>query len=93
MNFESARNHQETLVLACITQLAPDYPELARSEDLLIDAACIALNILKPRYIRHSIDMMFHDSDADQAKEAAAVDAAVIQAFKILGSGRRKESR
>lgn len=93
INFESARNHLETLVFARVAQLAPQYSHVARSEDHLVDAACLALNMLKPRYIRHSIDMMFHISNADRAKEAAAVDSAVAEAFKILEAGRRKEAR
>lgn len=93
MNFESARNHQETLVFARVTALAPKYPQLARNEDMLVDVACLALNMLKPRYIRHSIDLIFHISDADRAREASAVDSAVAEAFKILESGRRRESR
>jgi len=93
VNFESARNHQETLVFDRVTQLARNYPRLAWSEDMLVDVACLALNMLKPRYIRHSIDMMFHISNADRAKEAAAVDSAVAEAFNILEAGRRKEAR
>jgi hypothetical protein len=93
VNFESARNHQETLVFARVTELAPKYARVAHSEDLLVDAACLALNILKPRYVRHSIDMMFHKTNADRAKEAAIVDSAVAEAFKILQAGRRKEGR
>jgi hypothetical protein len=76
-----------------VTQLAPEYPRLVRSEDKLVDVACLALNMLKPRYIRHSIDMLFHISNAEREKEAALVDSAVKAAFKILESDRRKESR
>jgi hypothetical protein len=60
---------------------------------MLVDAACLALNMLKPRYIRYSIDMMFHISNAERAEEAAVVDAAVAEAFKILAAGRRKTAR
>jgi hypothetical protein len=49
--------------------------------------------MLKPRYIRYSIDMMFHISNAERAEEAAVVDAAVAEAFKILAAGRRKTAR
>lgn len=93
MNFESVRNHQEALVFARVTQEAPSYPRLAQSEDLLRDAACLALNMLKPRYIRHSIDLLFQASNADRAKEAAAVDAAVAKAFRFLETERRRGAR
>ena len=91
--FESARNYQETLVFDRVTEWAPKYPELANNEDLLVDAACLALNMLKPKYIRYSIDMMFHISNAERAHQASLVDAAVAEAFKILAAGRRKGPR
>jgi hypothetical protein len=93
INFESARNYQETLVFDRVQDWASKYPQFAKKEDMLVDAACLALNMLKPRYIRYSIDMMFHISNAERAKEAAVVDAAVAEAFKILAAGRRKTAR
>jgi hypothetical protein len=92
-NFESARNYQETLVFERVKEWAPRYPDFANDQDMLVDAACLALNILKPKYIRYSIDMMFHISNAERVKEASVVDAAVAQAFKILAARRRKMSR
>ena len=93
INFESARNYQETLVFDRVQDWALKYPQFAEKEDMLVDAACLALNMLKPRYIRYSIDMMFHISNAERAEEAAVVDAAVAEAFKILAAGRRKTAR
>jgi len=93
INFESARNYQETLVFDRVQDWASKYPQFAHNKDMLVDAACLALNMLKPKYIRYSIDMMFHISNADRAEEAAVVDAAVAEAFKILAAGRRKTAR
>ena len=93
INFESARNYQETLVFDRVQDWASKYPQFAKQEDMLVDAACLALNMLKPRYIRYSIDMMFHISNAERAEEAAVVDAAVAEAFKILAAGRRQTAR
>ena len=93
INFESARNYQETLVFDRVQEWASKYPQFAMNEDMLVDAACLALNMLKPRYIRYSIDMMFHISNAERAQEAAVLDAAVAEAFKIVAAGRRKTAR
>ena len=93
INFESARNYQETLVFDRVQEWASKYPQFAMNEDMLVDAACLALNMLKPRYIRYSIDMMFHISNAERAQEAAVLDAAVAEAFKIVAAGRRKVAR
>jgi hypothetical protein len=93
MNFESVRNFQETLVFARVMEVAPQYPRLEHSQDLLVDAACIALNALKPRYIRYNVDLSFHLLDRDRAEAEADVNAAVDAAFKLLSAGRRKEDR
>ena len=93
INFESARNYQETLVFDRVQHWALKNPQFAKQEDIWVDAACLALNLLKPRYIRYSIDMRFHISNAERAEEAAVVDAAVAEAFKILAAGRRKTAR
>jgi hypothetical protein len=93
MNFDSAHNHQEALVFARVMEVSARYPRLAGSQDLLVDAACIALNELKPRYIRHGVDLIFHLSDAERAECEAAVNAAVDAAFEMLNTARRKEPR
>ena len=93
MNFESVHNHQERLVFARVVQVAACYPRLASNQDLLVDAACIALNALKPRYVRHNVDLSFHLSDAERADADETVNAAVDAAFKFLNAARRKARR
>jgi hypothetical protein len=93
MNFESAHNYQETLVFARVLEVSAHYPLLAGNQDLLVDAACIALNELKPRYIRHRVDLSFYLSDAERAECEAAVSVAVETAFNLLNTARRKERR
>lgn len=57
--------------------------ERARQDrDFLGDVACVALNRLPPRYIRHDVDMTFFMSPAEMQeidnKVAAAVNAAIV---------------
>jgi len=93
MNFESAHNHQETLVFSRVALVSARYPQLASNQDALVDAACIALNALKPRYVRHTVDLSYHLSDAERAECEAAVNAAVDAAFELLNAPRRKARR
>ncbi len=59
MSFESIHNYYEQLVLDRISELSSD--TLAdESEDFLCDVACVALNQLPSRYVRHNVDMVFY---------------------------------
>ena len=59
MNLESVRNYQELAVWDQIKVVAARYPLLSGNPDLVSDVACVALNSLKPRYIKHNVDMHF----------------------------------
>ncbi|EGV30491.1 Late competence development protein ComFB [Thiorhodococcus drewsii AZ1] len=83
-------NYYERLVMECIreaieTDKAPD--EAAYIEDL----ACVALNNLPPRYIRHSIDLASHLSDEEQDRMQRQVNEAVEKARMTIQ--RRSEDR
>lgn len=57
MPFDSVHNYYETMVFSEIRQL----PELELAEDDFIsDVACVALNQLPARYMRHQVDMVFY---------------------------------
>src|SRR6266851_6634351 len=58
IDFSSIHNHHEKAVFEHVMELAPRYPSL--NADLLVDAACIALNKLKAHYIRHDLDLNFY---------------------------------
>ena len=58
MIFSSIHNYYEQLVIDYLTEILAPELEIA-DEDLLEDIACIALNNLPARYIRHSVDMAF----------------------------------
>jgi hypothetical protein len=81
-DFESIRNHYEQPVLALVGALAPQYPGLR--DDLLADVACVALNRLPPRYIRHPVDLAFYMTDKERVDGERAVDEAVRHAFEFV---------
>ena len=81
--FELVHNHHERAVFAAVVQLAPRYPKPAGAS-LLADVACVALNRLPPRYIRHEVDFAFYLSDRERDETQAAIDEAVNSAFAFV---------
>ncbi|WP_295399180.1 late competence development ComFB family protein [uncultured Thiocystis sp.] len=55
------------------------------------DLACVALNYLPPRYVRHSVDLASHLSDADQRNLLEEVSDAVN--FALATTRRRQKVR
>jgi len=82
-DFESIHNHHERAVFEAVGRLAPNYPHLAAS-DLLPDVACVALNRLPPRYIRHEVDLAFFLTERERFDTEAAIDDAVRNAFEFV---------
>jgi len=82
-NDESIRNHHERAVFDAVADGAVHYP-LVIQHDLLPDVACVALNRLPPRYIRHEVDMAFYLSERERADTQRAVSEAVTFAFEFV---------
>ena len=82
--FELVHNHHERAVFEAIGQHAADHPHLADNDDLLSDVACVALNRLPPRYIRHEVDFAFYLSDKERGETELAVSEAVSFAFDFV---------
>lgn len=55
------------------------------------DLACVALNYLPPRYVRHSVDLASHLSDTDHRDMMEEVSDAV--SFAIATTQRRQKIR
>jgi len=60
--------------------------------DFLADVACVALNRLPPRYIRHDVDMTFFMSPQDMVEIERKVSQAVTDALSYVESRERGES-
>ncbi len=89
MRFATVHNYHEATVYQSVLDLASDYPTLENCDELLADVACVALNHLPPRYIRHAVDMSFYMSDQERLRTAAAVQQAVRMAFEFVQSRTR----
>lgn len=89
MKLDSVHNYYERLVFNEITD---NYLQVGLDDDQLADMACIALNEISPRYIRHDVDMSFFMTNAefisthDKVKNAVSMAYKKIQAFRERGT-------
>ncbi|NRF69896.1 late competence development ComFB family protein [Aquincola sp. S2] len=84
MDFSSVHNIHESAVFEAIASAAPRYPGLADNTDLLADVACVALNRVAPRYIRHDVDLAFFLTERERAENERAIRDAVEHAFGFV---------
>lgn len=77
-NFEQVHNYYERLVFEEVVRRADEHQDF--SSDMLADVACVALNRLPARYVRHDVDFMFylteHERNAIELSMASAMDFA-----------------
>ena len=86
IDFSSIHNRHEQRVYDQVLKAAARYPAVAKDPELIVDAACLALNSLKPHYIRSAVDLTFYLSDAERTRDDTAIDAAVDAALRYLQS-------
>lgn len=78
---DSVHNYYERRVIEAALTLS----ERAQSDhEFLADVACVALNHLPPRYIRHDVDMTFFMSPQELGEMADKVDSAVENAIAYV---------
>lgn len=89
MAFEAITNYYENPVFEQITkELGVTYSD---DPDFLADIACVALNSLPPRYIRHPVDMAFYMSSQEREYMEASLEKAIRDAIDFVRSRRAKE--
>jgi hypothetical protein len=82
-------NYYERLVIEAIAEQSERVQQGDR--DFLADVACVALNRLPPRYIRHDVDMTFFMSPQDIQEIGEKVAQAVRDALNYVESRERGE--
>jgi len=83
MPFESIRNYYEKLVLHAIRAL-PEGASTDENDDFISDVACVALNRLPSRYVRHNVDMVFYMTAEERLKMEQDVKSAVAFALEYV---------
>jgi len=87
MSFESIHNYYEQQVLERIRELA-DSRLANENEDFLCDVACLALNQLPSRYVRHNVDMVFYMPVQERERIQQEVRESVEQAIDYVNRHR-----
>ena len=87
MNFETIHNYYERLVLQRIHEVAQAEGN-AEEVDFWEDVACVALNQLPSRYVRHDVDLIFYMTPDEQAQVNLSVRDAVQMARQFVTSHR-----
>lgn len=81
MNFDGIYNYYERLVYDEVMKVL-NQNNLQLNTDNAEDIACLALNQLPARYVRHSVDAAFYLGGAEREKMYKAVAAAVATAVE-----------
>ena len=84
VDFTSIRNHNERAVYEAVIGMTARFPGIAGNDELIADVACVALNRLQPRYIRHEVDFTFYLTDKERADTERHVADAVEFAFGFV---------
>ncbi|QGU33503.1 late competence development ComFB family protein [Thermochromatium tepidum] len=84
------QNYYEPLVMQSIRDKLSGRDE-EYDADLVADLACLALNALPARYVRHTVDLWSHLGDSERAAVSREVEEAVESAFVVMR--RRREAR
>jgi len=82
--FEQVHNYYERLVFEAVAQQAHSYPEL--TSDMLADVACVTLNRLPARYVRHDVDMMFYLTEQERHAIEQSLSDSLSFAFAFVQS-------
>jgi Late competence development protein ComFB len=85
-DFSSIHNRHERPVYDEVRKAAVRYPSVAKDPELLVDAACLALNSLKAHYIRNAVDLLFYLSEAERTQDDTAIRVAVNSALTYIQS-------
>ena len=82
MSIEQIHNYYERLVVDEVVRRVRDNPGV--TADMVADMACVALNRLPPRYVRHDVDLVFYLTEAERHQSDTAMDAAISDALKLV---------
>jgi len=90
MAFDNIHNYFEKLVFEIIQDKLSN-GELENDEDFLGDIACVALNQLPSRYVRHNVDMVFYMTAEEREQNQILVEDAIVMAVDYVNKHRHSE--
>jgi len=81
-NFEQVHNYYERLVFEEVARRAQAHPTF--SADMFADVACVALNRLPARYVRHDVDLMFYLTEQERHAIELSLEEVLQFAFGFV---------
>jgi len=90
MNFDTVGNYYEQHVYRQIVNMLGE--EYVDDPDFLADVACVTLNSLPPRYIRHHVDMAFFMTGEEREAMEKSINDAITDAVEFVQNRQRSES-
>lgn len=81
-DFEQIHNFYERLVFEEVSRRSEKHPEF--THDMLADVACVALNRLPARYVRHDVDLMFYLTEKERHGIEQAMEDALGFGFRFV---------
>jgi hypothetical protein len=82
MSIEQIHNYYERLVVDEVIRRVRDNPDV--TADMVADMACVALNRLPARYVRHDVDLVFYLTETERQHSDTAMDTAISDALKLV---------
>ncbi len=89
MSFESAENYYEHLVANELRKQLKGN-KLNKDQDFVEDVACVALNRLPVRYVRHHVDLVYYLTDEEKLSIDEKVTRAVREAIAFVQEHRNR---
>jgi len=84
MVFDTISNYYEKQVYLQINLILGK--EFKDEPDFLADVACVTLNSLPPRYIRHHVDMAFYMTGDERNEMEKSINQAILDAIDFVRS-------
>ena len=81
-NFEQVHNYYERLIFEEVASRSVEFPDFTM--DMLADVACVALNRLPARYVRHDVDMMFYLTEQERHAIQISMEEVLKFAFNFV---------
>ena len=81
VDIDTVHNYYEHLVFDAIYEVIGDQTD---DSEYIADIACVALNHLPPRYVRHDVDMAFYQSPNELDEMLDKVSRAVDHAIQFI---------
>jgi hypothetical protein len=81
-NFEQVHNYYERLVFEEVARRSEQHREF--TPDMLGDVACVALNRLPARYVRHDVDLMFYLTEQERHAIELSLEEVLQFAFAFV---------